>query len=694
MKYFREIVFVDAALKDWQNFLAGLDRNVETVWLDPFADGLKQIAAHLAQNQIPSLPPLESFSQFPEPSWSAPQPYDAIHIISHGSSGQLQLGTTLLNAQNLSTYQEQLQQIGTALTDNGDLLLYGCNVAEGEAGEQFITALAAATGADVAASTDLTGAEVLGGDGELEANNGIIETSAISLSSYQNVLVSADVRLATTGLYLRDFILQNGNFYLPSFNSGISTEYNYLENIQINRNAILEFLDDLPFLPDFKPYDVTGALFSTIKIDRINSDFQAIQDQITVIRNALSEVSDSSASWFDSNITYIINTYNSDVADLPGFGADELWEATGFVSSAVGNITDLIFDQLEDIHDIGGFLISSFSIVETAIFDRDAFGDRVSSVFDMIIGFIDYALQTGNEGTLLDKFESLSKYVLDNIASLWQNFGEDFSALRTGKEHLFNVITGDYSVWSISEKSATLYDEFKTFKALGWENAEILNLFFGIKNDFWINQPTTDIGDVFDVILAILEMAAIGGEKSDLQRYLDGPSDGLEFGGRDIAEITLEIKNNEWLSIITDTLVPKSLDLIASFGVIEPRVDAGLTALSEAVDTWLQSRNVSNITDLSVLIDQLTIVDEAVTNAYSQFTTVFENALSRLPDNWGSDIRLDRFIQNGDETFYGTDYSERISGSENNDKIYAGGGNDLIYGQGGHDWIVGGSGNG
>jgi Ca2+-binding RTX toxin-like protein len=134
--------------------------------------------------------------------------------------------------------------------------------------------------------------------------------------------------------------------------------------------------------------------------------------------------------------------------------------------------------------------------------------------------------------------------------------------------------------------------------------------------------------------------------------------------------------------------------LIASFGVIEPRVDAGLTALSEAVDTWLQSRNVSNITDLSVLIDQLTIVDEAVTNAYSQFTTVFENALSRLPDNWGSDIRLDRFIQNGDETFYGTDYSERISGSENNDKIYAGGGNDLIYGQGGHDWIVGGSGNG
>jgi RHS repeat-associated protein len=211
MKYFREIVFVDAALKDWENFLAGLDRNVETVWLDPLADGLTQIAAHLVQNQIPSLPPLESLSQFSEPSWSVPimpQPYDAIHIISHGSSGQLKLGATLLNAQNLSTYQEQLQRIGTALTDSGDLLLYGCNVAEGPSGEQFIKILAELTSADVAASKDLTGAGALGGNWILEAETGVIETVSQKLS-YSGVLLD---QTGTTGS--DELIGTNGDDFL------------------------------------------------------------------------------------------------------------------------------------------------------------------------------------------------------------------------------------------------------------------------------------------------------------------------------------------------------------------------------------------------------------------------------------------------------------------------------------------------
>jgi methionine-rich copper-binding protein CopC len=68
--------------------------------------------------------------------------------------------------------------IGDSLTETGDMLLYGCNVAQGEAGLAFINTLAQFTGADVAASDDATG---YGGDIELEIRSCTIE--AISLSS-------------------------------------------------------------------------------------------------------------------------------------------------------------------------------------------------------------------------------------------------------------------------------------------------------------------------------------------------------------------------------------------------------------------------------------------------------------------------------------------------------------------------------
>ena len=57
----------------------------------------------------------------------------------------------------------------------GDILIYGCDVSEGSTGLQLIDSIAKATGADVAASRDLTGAARLGGNWTLEDNTGNIE---------------------------------------------------------------------------------------------------------------------------------------------------------------------------------------------------------------------------------------------------------------------------------------------------------------------------------------------------------------------------------------------------------------------------------------------------------------------------------------------------------------------------------------
>ena len=199
----REIVFIDTSLNDWETLLTGFSRDIEVVLLDHQQNGLQQIAAHLlAQTQANVITPI-SFDQNNPSADLASDPesiqhYDAIHILSHGSAGQLYLGSTLVNTSNLKEHQNQLQQIGAALNETGDVLLYGCDVAQGESGAQFIAALAELTEADVAASNDLTGSIRLGGNWNLETQIGKVESTTIALNSgYNQVLAINNITGST-----------------------------------------------------------------------------------------------------------------------------------------------------------------------------------------------------------------------------------------------------------------------------------------------------------------------------------------------------------------------------------------------------------------------------------------------------------------------------------------------------------------
>jgi len=103
----------------------------------------------------------------------------------------VQLGTNLLTAGSLGDYSPALATIGASLTTSGDLLLYGCEVGTGT-GQAFVNDLATLTGADVAASDDLTGAAAMGGDWDLEVVAGTIEAdapfSALALADFSDVL--------------------------------------------------------------------------------------------------------------------------------------------------------------------------------------------------------------------------------------------------------------------------------------------------------------------------------------------------------------------------------------------------------------------------------------------------------------------------------------------------------------------------
>ncbi|MEP4292305.1 MAG: tandem-95 repeat protein, partial [Rhizobiaceae bacterium] len=163
----REIVFVDASIEDREGLIASLEPGVSVHIIDSDSDGVQQMADLLAQSGG----------------------YDAVHIFSHGSQGALQLGNGVLDASSIgSEHADALAQIRDALSENGDILIYGCNFGEGDLGQRTAGLLAAATGADIAASDDLTGSESLSGDWDLEVQHGQIESRSFTLPDWQGIL--------------------------------------------------------------------------------------------------------------------------------------------------------------------------------------------------------------------------------------------------------------------------------------------------------------------------------------------------------------------------------------------------------------------------------------------------------------------------------------------------------------------------
>jgi len=101
----------------------------------------------------------------------------------------LKLGADVLNEKDIETFSTQIKQWGNSLTKNGDILLYGCDVAAGETGLKFVKYLSEIAGADVAASNNKTGNKALGGDWELEVKLGDIETQSLNVPNYSYTLV-------------------------------------------------------------------------------------------------------------------------------------------------------------------------------------------------------------------------------------------------------------------------------------------------------------------------------------------------------------------------------------------------------------------------------------------------------------------------------------------------------------------------
>ena len=170
-----QIVFVDSAVKDPGAIYTAIPAGTEIVGLVTGTDGLDQIARYLAGRSDVA----------------------AVHIISHGVEAEFILGGMKVDQAALATHAADLAVIKSAMTAHGDILLYGCDVAKGSDGAAFVDALAAATGADVAASSDKTGAANLGGNWSLEVRHGLIEAGLLDAREWNGLLAPLVISVAT-----------------------------------------------------------------------------------------------------------------------------------------------------------------------------------------------------------------------------------------------------------------------------------------------------------------------------------------------------------------------------------------------------------------------------------------------------------------------------------------------------------------
>jgi VCBS repeat-containing protein len=147
------VVFVGNDV-DQRDAVAAIFADAEVITLDASRSGIDQVSEILA----------------------ARSGLSSVQFFTHAQDGALRLGTSTLDSAALKALSRQIAAWGKSLSDTGDLVLWGCDVAATGTGASFVNDLARLTGADVAASTDRTGPASRHADWLLEYRVGKVES--------------------------------------------------------------------------------------------------------------------------------------------------------------------------------------------------------------------------------------------------------------------------------------------------------------------------------------------------------------------------------------------------------------------------------------------------------------------------------------------------------------------------------------
>ena len=337
----KNLLVIDSQVNNWQSLSAGVGTDTTVLILDSGSDGLTQISDYLTTLAAST------------PDFVALQ---SLQIISHGSAGRLLLGSSTVTTGSLKHYTSQLASIGSNLTATGDILLYGCNVAAGQSGLDFINLFSTLTSADVAASNDITGSAALGGNWKLEASTGAIEAasalSANTQATYADSLaVIIPVVTVTTGITPIEGA--SGSFIVtldsPAPAGGLTINYNVSGTATLNTDYTVSAGANVTAVT---AGSFTVAAGQTTANLTINAVYDGIADPNETIKLSLNKGTGyqfSYAAAFDPKVDFATGSYPSSVSigDFNGDGKTDLAVANFYsdtVSVLLRNAANTGFD--------------------------------------------------------------------------------------------------------------------------------------------------------------------------------------------------------------------------------------------------------------------------------------------------------------------------------------------------------------
>ena len=197
------IVLIDSGVTNYQNLIKGIVPDTDLAIIRSDRDGTLQITDVLSQKN-----------------------YRTVHLITHGSPGCLYLGNSQLSLQTLDRYSQNLAKWAGIET----LLLYGCNVAAGDAGEEFIAKLHKITGIEIAASTTLVGNNTKGGNWDLDYQTNIFcfreQQTSLAFTPQLQENYAGVFAVTTSGNVFIDYN-NDGDQQIASTSSVIAEEANF-----------------------------------------------------------------------------------------------------------------------------------------------------------------------------------------------------------------------------------------------------------------------------------------------------------------------------------------------------------------------------------------------------------------------------------------------------------------------------------
>ncbi len=275
---------------------------------------------------------------------------DSVSILSHGGTGNFELGNENINASNIIAYADTWSALDNVLKDDGNIYLLGCNVSADGTGQTLLNRLAQATNSKVFASDDVTG---LAGDWNLETASENADAGSADIPMYIEQLATYSDSLSG---YSNTVTLNEDATY--SFNSAdFGTNYTSikitdLENagdlklgdtdVYLNQEINISQIANLKFIPN---KDANGDGYSSFKF-KVN-DGTGYGDTYTITVNVIPQ-QDAPSSVDNSVMIYEDNEY--------------LFKANDFIFNDVDNTDSFARLQITQAPTSGTLMLNGSAI--------------------------------------------------------------------------------------------------------------------------------------------------------------------------------------------------------------------------------------------------------------------------------------------------------------------------------------------